>query len=161
MHCEESSHCLTSLFKALKSTWEAQVLKWSKGMLTFAVFLGQLPGKLADVDALGCNLVNMMATAFSSFWLIGERSHVGTERRHFWHTYSCIFSAYVVKISDPGHSRSGHQVMSNDLTSEKVWKLVIATPNDWPPSKCQRLISLTNSIFVDLLRCMSRRGSVS
>ena len=57
-------------------------------MLTFAVFLGQLPSKLADVGALGFNLVNMMATVFNRFWLIVERSHVGAERRHFWHTYS-------------------------------------------------------------------------
>ena len=79
-------------------------------MLTFTVFVGELPGKLEDVDALGCNLVIMMDTAFCRFWLIVERSHVGAERRHFWHTYSSyIFSAHV-KISDPGHSRSGHQV---------------------------------------------------
>ena len=26
----------------------------------------------------------------------------------FWHAYSCIFSEHV-KISEPGHSRSGHQ----------------------------------------------------
>ena len=38
----------------------------------------------------------------------------------FWHTYSFIFSAYVVKMSDTGPSRSGHQVTSSDLTSEKV-----------------------------------------
>ena len=55
-------------------------------MLTFAVFLGELPGKLEDVDALGSNLVNMIDTAFSRFWLIVERSHVGAERRHFWLT---------------------------------------------------------------------------
>ena len=30
---------------------------------------------------------------------------------------SYIFSAHVVKISDPGHARSGHQVTSSDLTS--------------------------------------------
>ena len=35
----------------------------------------------------------------------------------FWHTLSYIFSAYVVKILDPGHARSGHQVTSSDLTS--------------------------------------------
>ena len=65
--------------------------------------LGELPGKLADVDALGGNLVNVMATAFSRFWLIVERSHIDAEHRHFRHTYSYIFSADVVKISDPGH----------------------------------------------------------
>ena len=42
------------------------------------------------------------------------------ECRRFWYTSSYIFSARVVKISDPGHSRSGHQVTSSDLTSEKV-----------------------------------------
>ena len=31
-----------------------------------------------------------------------------------------IFSTHVVKISDPGHSMSGHQVRSSDLVSEKV-----------------------------------------
>ena len=36
---------------------------------------------------------------------------------HTWHTLPYIFSAYVVKISDPGHVRSGHQVTSSDLTS--------------------------------------------
>ena len=34
-------------------------------------------------------------------------------------TCSYIFPAHFVKISDPGHSRSGHQVTSSDLTSEK------------------------------------------
>ena len=38
----------------------------------------------------------------------------------FLHACSYIFSAHVVKISDSGHSRSGHQVTSSDLTSEKV-----------------------------------------
>ena len=33
------------------------------------------------------------------------------------HTLSYIISTYVVKISDPGHLRSGHQVRSNDLTT--------------------------------------------
>ena len=40
--------------------------------------------------------------------------------RRFWYTCLCIFSAHVVEISDPGHSRSGHQVTSIDITSEKV-----------------------------------------
>ena len=35
----------------------------------------------------------------------------------FWHTLSYTFSTYIVKISDPGHPRSGHQVTSSDLTS--------------------------------------------
>ena len=86
-------------------------------MLTFAVFLAEFPCKLADVDALGCNLVKMMATAFSRFWLIVERSHVRAERRPppFFGTPIHTFYAHV-KISDPGHSRSGHQVTSSDLT---------------------------------------------
>ena len=42
----------------------------------------------------------------------------GAERRHFWYTCSYIFSERV-KISDPRHSRSGLQVTSSDLTSEK------------------------------------------
>ena len=41
----------------------------------------------------------------------------GAQRHRFWHTLSYIFSAYVVEILDPGHARSGHQVMSGDLTS--------------------------------------------
>ena len=57
----------------------------------------------------------------------------GAERRRFWHTCSCIFSAHVVKISDPGHLRSGHQVTPSDLTSEKIRMLVIATPIDRLP----------------------------
>ena len=85
-------------------------------------FLGELPGKLEDVDALGCNLMNMMDTAFSRFWLIVERTHVDVEGRHFWHTYSSyIFSAHV-QISEPGHSRSGHKITSSDLTSEKKFE---------------------------------------
>ena len=41
------------------------------------------------------------------------------ESHHSWHTCSYIFSLHVVKISDPGRLRSGHQVMTSDLTSEK------------------------------------------
>ena len=41
--------------------------------------LGKLLGKLADVDALGYNLVKLMATAFSCFWLFVECRHVGGE----------------------------------------------------------------------------------
>ena len=88
----------------------------------------------------------MVASAFSRFWLIVERSHVGAERRHFQHTYSYVFSAHFRKISDQGNSMSGHQVMSSDLTSEKGWMLVIATPTDWSPWNFQRLISLIASI---------------
>ena len=36
----------------------------------------------------------------------------------FLHTGSYILSAYVVKISDTGHSMSSHQITSRDLTSE-------------------------------------------
>ena len=42
------------------------------------------------------------------------------ERRNFWHSCSYIFPSYFVKISDPGHSRSSHQVTPSDLTSEKL-----------------------------------------
>ena len=41
----------------------------------------------------------------------------GAERRRFWYTLSYINSTHVVKISDQGHSRSGHQVTWSDLTS--------------------------------------------
>ena len=34
----------------------------------------------------------------------------------FFASCSCLFSAHFVKISDPGHSWSGHQVTSSDLT---------------------------------------------
>ena len=44
----------------------------------------------------------------------------GARRRRSWHTCSYIFSAYILKIVDPGHSRSGHQVTSSDLTSESL-----------------------------------------
>ena len=47
---------------------------------------------------------------------------------------------------DPGHSRSGHQVTSSDLTSEKLWMFVIATPKDRSPWNFQRLISLPVSM---------------
>ena len=46
------------------------------------------------------------------------------------HTCLCIVSAHVVKISDPVRPRSGHQVTSSDLTSEKVSMFVIVTPTD-------------------------------
>ena len=91
----------------------------------------------------------MVATAFSRFLLIIQRSHVGAERRPFCHTYPYAISAHV-KISEPDHWRSGHQVASSALTSEKVCMLVIATPNDWSPWNLQRLISLTVSI-----KCLS------
>ena len=64
----------------------------------------------------------------------------------FWHTCVYIFSAHVVKTSDQGHSRSGHQATSSDLTSEKVWMLVTATPNARSPWNFERLISLPVSI---------------
>ena len=48
---------------------------------------------------------------------------------HFWQTCSYTCFVYVVKISEPSHSRSGYQVTSSDLTSQKVWMLVIATWN--------------------------------
>ena len=54
----------------------------------------------------------------------------GAQRRRFWYTCSYIISAHVVKISDLGRSRSGHQVTSSDLTSEKVQRLAIATPTE-------------------------------
>ena len=64
-------------------------------------------------------------------------SHSGLSQiSRFWLACSYTFSAHFVKISDPGHWRSGHQVTSSDLTSEKVWMFVIATPNDrsrWYP----------------------------
>ena len=69
----------------------------------------------------------------------------------FWRTRSYLFSAYVGKISDPDHSRSGHQVTWSDLTSEKVWMLVLAKQNDGSPWNFQRFISVTVSI-----NCISR-----
>ena len=52
----------------------------------------------------------------------------------------------LVKVSDPGLSRSGHQVTTSDLTSEKVWIHVVATPNDRPLSKLPA-IDIRNSIY--------------
>ena len=43
----------------------------------------------------------------------------GVQRRRFWYTCLYIFSGHVIKTSDPGHQRSGHQVTSSDLTPEK------------------------------------------
>ena len=63
---------------------------------------------------------------------------------------------HVVKILDPGHSRSGHQVTSSDFTSEKVWMLVIASSNGQSPWNFQRLISVTVSI-----KCISRNLYIS
>ena len=68
------------------------------------------------------------------------------QRRRFGHTLSYIFSAYVVEIVDPGHARSGHHVTSSDLTSQKVWMLVKATPTEWLPWNFQRLISVPVSM---------------
>ena len=70
----------------------------------------------------------------------------GPQRHRFWHTLSYIFSAYVVNLSDPGHTRSGHQVASSDLTSWRVWMLVKATPTEWFPWNYQWLIQVTVSI---------------
>ena len=64
---------------------------------------------------------------------ISSHKNGDTERRRFWHTCLYIFSTHVVKSSDPGRSRSGHQVTSSNLTSENVWMLVIATLNDRLP----------------------------
>ena len=67
-------------------------------------------------------------------------------RRRFWYTCSYITSAHVVKMSDPGLSRSDHQVKSSYLTWEKVWMLVIATSTEWSPWNFQRWIWRTVSI---------------
>ena len=62
------------------------------------------------------------------------------------HTCSYIFFAHVVHILDPCHSKSGHQVTSSDLTSEKVWMLAIATPTERLSWNFQQLISVAVSI---------------
>ena len=67
-------------------------------------------------------------------------------KSRFWHSCLYIFSAHFVKSSDPVHSRSGHQVTSSDLTSEKLWMFVIATPNDRLPWNFQLLISVPVSM---------------
>ena len=67
------------------------------------------------------------------------------ERRRFLLICSHIFFAHV-KIPDSGHLRSGHQVTSSALTSEKVWILVTVAPNHQSPWNFQRFISLTVSI---------------
>ena len=61
---------------------------------------------------LGGGVVETPPSVFSTLSKNG-----GAQRRRFWYTLLYIFSAHVVKISDPGHARSGHQVTSSDLTS--------------------------------------------
>ena len=75
----------------------------------------------------------------------------------FFFLYTClyIFSAHVVKIAELGRSRSGHQVTSSDLTSEKVWMLVIATPNVWSSWNYEQLISVPVSI-----KCISQNFDI-
>ena len=76
-----------------------------------------------------------LRAAFLAYLLAFMSSHFG----------NYIFSAHV-KMSDPGHLRSGHLVTSSDLTSKKVWILVIATPTDRSTWNFQRLISVMVSI---------------
>ena len=70
----------------------------------------------------------------------------GAQRHRFWHTLLYNVFAYVVKIWDPAHARSGHQGKSSDLTSQKVWRLVKATLTERLPWNFQRLISISVSI---------------
>ena len=85
---------------------------------------------------------------------ISKKKNGGAQRRRFWCTCSYIFFARVLKVSDPGHSRSGHQVTSSDpdLTSENVWMFVIATPNARSPWNFQWLITVPVS-----MKCLSRK----
>ena len=69
----------------------------------------------------------------------------------FCHAVFCNLAAHVVKISDLGRSRSGHQVTSSDLTSEKVQRLAIATSTERSLWNFQRLIWVTVCI-----KCISR-----
>ena len=78
----------------------------------------------------------------------------GTKRHRFWHTYLSILFAYVVRISDPSHSRSGLWVTSSDLTSS-VWMFAIATPTEQLPWTLQRLIPVTVSI-----KCIARNFDI-
>ena len=71
---------------------------------------------------------------------------VWTSLSSYWHTCSYIFSAHFVKISEPGPPWSDHQVRSSDLTSDKFWMFVIATPNERSPGNSQRLISVPVSM---------------
>ena len=48
----------------------------------------------------------------------------------FGTAFNALFSAQGVKISDPGHLRSGHQVKLSDPASEKVQTRALATPVD-------------------------------
>ena len=63
----------------------------------------------------------------------------------YWRTCSYILPAHFVKSSDQGHSRSGYQVTLNNLTSETVWMLGIATPTYRSLWNFQLLISVTIS----------------
>ena len=87
-----------------------------------------------------------MATAFSRFWLIVERSHVGAGSVIFDTPSHKSFPHMLWKFQT--QATQGQVTRSRQVTShqKKVWTLVIATPNDWSTWNFQRLISLTVSI---------------
>ena len=58
-----------------------------------------------------------------------------------------IHHSHTCKILDKGYARSGHQVKSSDLTSEKVWMLAIVTPNDRSLWNLQRWEKIEMRLF--------------
>ena len=75
------------------------------------------------------------------FSLIAEKR--GRSAAKFWYALSYIFFAQGVKISNPGHLKSGHQITSNDTTSEKAWICAIATMINRLISNFQELVIVT------------------
>ena len=65
------------------------------------------------------------------------------------------FSQMSKKRRDLGFSRSGHQVTSSDLTSEKLRMFVISTQNAQSPCNCKQLISVPVS-----MKCISRNFDI-
>ena len=65
----------------------------------------------------------------------------------FFNTCQCIFFARVVDILDIGHSRSGHQITSSDLTSEKKCNARYSY-TDWPPvALTLSRVDIRNSVY--------------
>ena len=95
----------------------------------------------------GCSSIPLRFFAYVS-------KNASAEHRRVWQACSYIFSAHA-QILDPGYSRSGHQDTTSDLTSEKVWMHVIATPNDRTLWNIQWLISVLVSI-----KCLSRNFDI-
>ena len=64
------------------------------------------------------------------------------QRRDFWHIWSCIGPAHVMKILDPGHSRSGYQVTLSGIALSKV------TMSATDTQKSRSLIKSMYKVFI-------------